>query len=184
MNKMHWAVVGGLAAGFVVFVFLGWHFKIQVLEQQRDDKLAEKQALEQKLEETKERAAQFEKFQAEAENVRRDLEFYSRRLDDPLDKEQLYAEVGGLIQSLNLRTAVDTIEDKSDATKSKQEVTLSYNADLDKTGQLLNACVSQPNIVLPVSLELIRLDDPNGVYRETVGVKFVFDVLSGLKGAK
>jgi Tfp pilus assembly protein PilO len=183
MNRMHWVVVGGMAAGLVALLFMGWHFKIQDLDRQRDDKLVEKQQLEDKLQETKQRAAQFEKFQAEAENVRRDLEFYSRRLDDPLDQEQLYSEVLGLIQSLNLKLATATLENKSDATKSKQEVTLNYTGDLDQTGQLLNACVSQSNIVLPVSLELIRQDDSTGYYRESITVKYVFDVLSG-KGAK
>jgi Tfp pilus assembly protein PilO len=184
MNRMHWAVIGGLAAGLVAVLFLGWHFKIQQLERDRDAALATKAALEDKLQETKQRAAQFEKFQAEAENVRRDLEFFSRRLDDPLDKEQLYAEIGGLVQTLNLKQVVLAVADKSDTTKSKQEVTLNYFGDLDRTGQLLNDCVSQANIVLPVSIELTRQDDSTGAYRESMAVKFVFDVLSGLKGAK
>ncbi|HXB98320.1 MAG TPA: hypothetical protein VNZ54_09715 [bacterium] len=184
MNRMHWAVVGGLAAGLVAVLFLGWHFKIQQLDRDRDALLDQKQTLEDKLQETKQRAAQFEKFQAEAENVRRDLEFYSRRLDDPLDKEQLYAEVGGLVQALNLVNVTTLVEDKSDATKSKQEVTLNYTGDLDQTGQLLNACVSQSNIVLPVSIDLSRVEDPNGYYRESLTGKFIFDVLSGLKGTK
>jgi Tfp pilus assembly protein PilO len=184
MNRMHWAVVGGLAAGLVALLFLGWHFKIQDLARQTDDKLAEKQALEDKLQETKQRAAQFEKFQAEAENVRRDLEFYSRRLDDPLEKEQLYAEVLGIVQSLNLKAVTIVVDEKTDAKMAKNEVTLTYNADLDRSGQLLNECVSQPNIVLPVSLELTRLEDANGYYRETLTGKLVFDVLSGLQGAK
>jgi Tfp pilus assembly protein PilO len=184
MNRMHWAVVGGLAAGLVAVLFAVWHFNIQDLERQRDEKLTEKQALEDKLQETKQRAAQYEKFQAEAENVRRDLEFYSRRLDDPLDKEQLYAEVTGIIQSLNLMTATFVVEEKTDPKMVKNEVTLNYNGDLDQTGQLLNKCVSQSNIVMPVSLELTRVDDVTGYYRESLVAKYIFDVLSGQKAAK
>jgi len=180
MNRMHWAVVGGTALGLVAGLFMGWRFLIKPLEVKRQEKLADKAQLEDKLKETKQRAAQYEKFQAEAENVRRDLEFYSRRLDDPLSKEQLYAEVASLVKSLNLKNPGYGIEDKPDPKMAKQEVTLTYSGDLDQTGQLLNACVSQPNIVMPLSLELVRNEDANGIFRESLGAKFVFAVLSGV----
>ena len=186
MNRMHWILVGALGAGMAAMVVLGWRFAIHPMDEAYDAKVAEKATLDSKLSEDKERAAQFEKFQAEAENVRRDLEFYSRRLDEPLDREQLYGTLQSLAGGLSLRVTKFEVESKANPKGGGelQSINLEFEGDLERLGRLLDACVSQQHIFLPNSVELTRLDDPDGQFRNTVKVKLMMDVLSGARGAK
>jgi hypothetical protein len=186
MRRLHWIVVGALGAGLGAILFLGWRFAIHPLDAAYAAKVDEKAQLEAKLSDAKQRAAQFEKFQAEAENVRRDLEFYSRRLDEPLDREQLYGTLMSILGGLSLRVSKAEVETKQDP-KSKGEVhsvNLEFSADLDRLGKLLDACVQQQHIFMPNSIELTRYEDPEGEYRDTMKVKLLMDVYSGARGGK
>lgn len=189
MNRMHWIAVGGLIVGLVLLGFAGWQFLLHPLDIAYEAKLAEKTTAEEKLKETKSRAAQFERFQAEAENVRRDLEFYTRRLDPQFPASELYSLVGSLGNSLNLSDWSYEVKprDKSKTGGSDLDevfVRMKFKADLEQTGRLLNACLGQSRIVVPDTLVLLRVDDPNGFYRETVDAVLEMRVFISSMSAK
>jgi hypothetical protein len=187
MNRLHWIVVGALGLGLGALLFTGWRFAIHPMDEAYAAKVDEKAQLESKLSDAKLRAAQYEKFQAEAENVRRDLEFYSRRLDEPLDTEELYGTLMAIMDSLQMRrTQGAEIETKVDAKTGHEvhTVTMEFYSDLDRLGRLLNNCITQQHIFLPSTLELTRYEDPDGQFRDTIKVKLVMDVLSGARGGK
>jgi Tfp pilus assembly protein PilO len=185
MSRLHWVVVGALGAGLVALFVLGWRFAIHPLEMDREAKIAEKGNLEAKLKEAKDRAAQYEKFQAEAENVRRDLEFYSRRLDEPMDREQVYGTLESLIGSQSIRLTKGEVETKVNPKGGElHSVTLEMDCDLERLGRMLNDCVSQQHLFVINTLEMTRFDDLAQDYRDTIKVKLAMDVISGARGPK
>jgi hypothetical protein len=184
---MHWIAVGSLAAGLILVVVLGWQFMVKPLGADYDAKVAQKADLESQLATTKQRAAQFEKFKAQAENVRRDLDFYSRRLDPDLPTDELYTMVDGLGHSLNFNNwSFET--KKREKTKlpgvslDEVEVKARFSSDFESVGKLLNLCVGQVRLLVPDSLTLTRVDDPSGVYRETLKAEVVVKVLVSPEG--
>ena len=179
MNRMHWIAVGALGAGLVALLVLGWRFAIHPLDLAYAAKLDEKTQLEAKLADAKQRAAQFEKFQAEAENVRRDLEFYSRRLDEPLDAVELYGTLQALVDARSLRVSNLDVTTKADKVGERHSVELDFSADLERLGRFLDDCVGQQHIFLPNSVDITRFEDPGGMFRDTIQVKLMMDVLSG-----
>jgi hypothetical protein len=179
---MHWIAVGSLAAGLILVLVLGWQFMIKPLGAEYEAKVAAKADLEAQLATTKQRAAQFEKFKAQAENVRRDLDFYSRRLDQDLPTDELYTMVDGLGHSLNFNNwSFET--KKRDKTRlpgvslDEVEVTARFNSDFEGVGKLLNLCVGQVRLLIPDSLTLTKFEDPRGVFRETLKAEVVIKVL-------
>jgi Tfp pilus assembly protein PilO len=189
MNRMHWIAVGGLIGGLVLLGFGGWQFLLRPLGAAYEAKVAEKAVAEEKLKDTKSKAAQFERFQAEAENVRRDLDFYSRRLDSQLSSAELYTLVDSLGHSLNLEnwSYEFKIRDKAKgagADLDETYVKVKFKADLDQTGRLLNACLNQARIVVPDFMVLERTDDPSGTYHETLNGTIEMRVFTSTSGAK
>jgi Tfp pilus assembly protein PilO len=182
VNKMHWIAVGGLAGGLILVLVLGWQFLLKPLGLAYEAKAAEKEALEEQLATTKQRAAQFEKFKAQAENVRRDLDFYSRRLDPDLSASELYTLVDGLGHSFNF---TNWSFEASKRAKSKMpgvsldevEVKARFLTDFEHLGKLLNLCVSQVRIFVPDSFTLTRNNDPSGVFRDTLQAELTLKLL-------
>lgn len=187
MNRMHWIAVGSLAGGLILLVVLCFQFLIKPLGADYEAKVAAKADLEQQLATTKQRAAQFEKFKAQAENVRRDLDFYSRRLDPDLPADELYTMVDGLGHSLNFNNWSFEAK-KRERTKlpgvslDEVEVKARFNSDFDRVGKLLNLCLSQTRLIVPDSMTLTKVDDPSGVYRETLKAEVTVKVLVSPEG--
>jgi Tfp pilus assembly protein PilO len=186
---MHWIAVGGLAGGLVLIIGLGWQFLLRPLGAAYEAKLAEHATLEKQLEHTKKQAAQFEKFKAQAENVRRDLDFYSRRLDPDLPAAELYSLIDGLGNSFNFGSW--TFEAKPrEKTKlaglnlDEVEVTTRFEADFERLGRFLNLSVSQVRLLVPETMRLVRITDAAGLYAQTVTVELVTKVLVSPAEAK
>lgn len=189
MNRMHWIAVGGLIGGLVLIAFGGWQFLLRPLGAAYESKVAEKIAAEEKLKETKSRAAQFEKFQAEAENVRRDLEFYNRRLAAQMPATELYAMVDELGHSLNLKDYTYEVKPREKAKNAGADMDetglkLRFKADLEQTGRLLNACLAQTRILVPDAIVLDRQNDPNGRFDDTLSAIFDLRVFTSSQAAK
>jgi Tfp pilus assembly protein PilO len=179
---MHWIAVGGLVGGLVLILVLGWQFLLRPLGTEYDAKLAQKTDLEGQLATTKQRAAQFEKFKAEAENVRRDLDFFSRRLDPDLPAAELYTLVDGLGHALNF--SLWKFEAKPRArtklpglTLDEVEVKASFNSDFERLGKILNLGVNQVRLIVPDSFVLTSLNDKDATYRETFSADLFLKVL-------
>lgn len=181
MTRMHWIAVGGLAGGLVLLLVLGWQFLLKPLGVDYDAKVAQRVQLEEQLKTTKQRAMQFEKFKAQAENVRRDLDFYTRRLDSDLPASELYTLVDGMGHSLGLSewafSTKDRIKTKTAGLNLDEvEVTAKFNSDFDHLGRFINACVSQTRMLVPEGLKLLRKTDTNGVYADTLSAEVTFKV--------
>lgn len=189
MNRLHWIAVGGLVGGLLLVLGLGWQFLLRPLGAEHAAKVAEHEQLVKQLAHTKAQAAQFEKFKAQAENVRRDLDFYSRRLDPDLPASELYTLVDGLGHSLNLGTW--TFEAKVRAktkvpslTLDEVEVRAKFTADFDRLGQLVNSMVSQTRLLVPESFTLTRYADASGSFTDTLNADLIFKVFVSPSEAK
>jgi Tfp pilus assembly protein PilO len=189
MNRMHWIAVGALIGGLGLIGFAGWQFLLRPLGAAYDAKVAEKATAEEKLKDTKSKAAQYERFQAEAENVRRDLDFYNRRLDAQMPLAELYSLIETLINSLNLKEASAEFKLRGKAIGAGADldetgIKIKFKADLEQTGAFLNACLSQSRIIVPDFMVLERLDDPAGAYHETLSAVVDLRVFTSTTGAK
>jgi Tfp pilus assembly protein PilO len=185
VNRVHWIVVGGMAAGLAGLVFAGWQFFVHPLSAEYTDAVAKKEDLEQQLQTAKETAAQFDKFKAQAENMRRDLEFYSSRTDDLLNRNEVYQLVYGVGNALNLRDwTVDVKEPvaapgSSGGDMSVCKVEVRFKADYEHLGRLLNGCLGQKRLIVPDTVTIRNLDDPTGVFTDTVDVVLDLSVYGG-----
>jgi hypothetical protein len=53
------------------------------------------------------------------------------------------------------------------------DMAVQFNSDLDHLGKFFNACVSQRTLIVPNSVLLDSLDDPNGLFGNTIQVSLV-----------
>lgn len=181
MTRLHWIAVGGLAGGLALVLGLGWQFLLKPLGEERQAKLAQLQELQAQLENTKKRAAQFEKFKAEAENVRRDLDFFTRRLDPDLSTAELYTLIDSLGRSLSLK---DWRFEAGPREKTKigglnldeVEVKMSFTGDFEKLARLVNLSITQVRIFSPELMRLNRIDDGTGAFVDTLAANLTFKV--------
>ncbi len=181
MKRLHWIVVGGMAAGLLLLLGLGWHFVLRPIGAEHAAKLVELADLQSQLETTKKRAAQFEKFKAEAENVRRDLDFYIRRLDPDLSSAELYTLVNGIGNSFNLKGWSFSSQPRAKTKTSglnldEVEVRAKFESDFERLGLLLNLMVSQVRPLVPETLLVNRVPDSAGLFLDTLNVDLVFKV--------
>jgi hypothetical protein len=187
MNRVHMIVVGGLAAGLAGLVFGGWQFFVHPLSADYDAAVAQKADLETQLQTARDTAAQFDKFKAQAENMRRDLEFYSSRTDAVLNQTEVNEAFQGIGNELNLRDCAVTNPSPiapanvggggGDLVVSKVEVR--FKADYENMGTFINNCLNQLELVVPESITIAHLEDANGFYVDTVDVDLVMSVYGG-----
>lgn len=181
MNRLHWIAIGGMVGGLVLVLVLGWQFLLKPLGVEREAKLVEHAELVKQLEHTKAQAAQFEKFKAQAENVRRDLDFYSRRLDPDFPATELYSLVSGLGNGFNLANWSYEVKER---TKTKTaglnldevDVRARFNSDFERVGRFMNVIVSQTRLLVPETFILNRLNDTSGIFVDTLSADITFKV--------
>jgi len=130
-------------------------------------------------------AAQFGKFKAQAENMHRDLDFYSSRTDgslSQLDVTQIITELGNQMGLRDLTVKVTELP-AAGATvdMNKYDVVVDFHSDFEHVGKFINTCVNQRRIMVPGSVTLNALDDPNGLYFDTVSAEVDLTVYGGLK---
>lgn len=102
MKKRQWIVVGALAVGFVVLAWLGWAFLLSGVKKGIRAAEDERTQLEEQLKAAKAKKAQYEKFQAQAENVRRAHLFLTQRLDPQVRVMDFYRQLNALGTRLGL----------------------------------------------------------------------------------
>lgn len=188
MNRTHWITVGGLVAGLGLLLGLGWQFALRPQKLAYEQALKEKADLEAKLKEARARAAQFEKFKSEAENVRRDLDFYLRRLDPNLPQSELYSLLDGIGHSFNFPDWNFSTAERVKSTTAKLdldqvEVVAKFTSDYETLGQFINLCISQVRLLVPEGLLLTRQVDSEGLYKKTLDAQVTLRVfVSSPKG--
>src|SRR5687768_11928155 len=95
-------VIGVFAAAFLALGWLGWAFMVQPVRRSIDEKRAELEGAQAKLKDAQAKAAQHDKFQALAENIKRDLNFVTRRVDPIMPASELYRTLSMLGNRLAL----------------------------------------------------------------------------------
>jgi Tfp pilus assembly protein PilO len=151
------------AAGLAVLLgYLSWAFLFSPLKVQV---AAEKAALEQDkatLEEAKQKKMQYEKFLAEAENVRRGLDFVTSRLDPKMDSDESSRTFMRVWRSQRLFTNEVRVE-KAVVSKdypgfNESKATLKMDCDYHALGDFLNAVNSQRRMMILTDMHLTSKD--------------------------
>jgi Tfp pilus assembly protein PilO len=176
-------VVGGLVAGLALVLFAGWRFLVYPQSVDYAAAVAQKQALAQQLQTARDTAAQFQKFKAQAEVMRRNLEFYNSRTDRPLNDVMVMQMFSDLGNQLGLGGWSVSVKDMPASTVAPgiavYSVETKFNSDFDHLGRFMNACVDQRTIVVPSSVILKSVDDPIGLYNDTMTVDLTLLVYGG-----
>jgi Tfp pilus assembly protein PilO len=189
MTRLHWIAVGGLIGGLVLVFVLGWQFLLRPLGAEHTAKLVEHEQLVKQLEHTKAQAAQFEKFKAQAENVRRDLDFYSRRLDQDLAATELYTIVEGLGRRLGIQDWSYTAKERAKTkvpglTLDEIEVVARFGGDFERFGQLINSMVEETRLIVPEFFALNRRTGGTETYVDTLAGDITFRIFISPQEAK
>ncbi|HTB21673.1 MAG TPA: type 4a pilus biogenesis protein PilO [bacterium] len=181
MNQKYWIVIGGLALGLALLTFAGWRFLVHPLSADYAAAVAQKAVIDAQLQTARDTAAQFSKFRAQEEDMRRDLEFYSSRTDGRLNAVEVSQMLTTLGKGLGLGNWLITVaKQPSIGGIGQYAVQLSFKSDFERLGGFLNACVSQRRIIVPTGITINSVDDPNGVYNDTMTVSLNMTVYGGL----
>jgi Tfp pilus assembly protein PilO len=153
-----------LAVGLAVFGFLGWYFLVWPVSQKISAAQEERNATQEKLESAKQKALQHEKFQVEAENIRKNLAFVRNRLKGTKHTTDVYR----IFSSLAGTYALKDFEMKCDArglAKGKGlsnldeiPVLLKFKSGYHHIGHLINSAAEQNVIIIPDELKLNTSD--------------------------
>jgi Tfp pilus assembly protein PilO len=180
MNRTHWIVAGALALGLVLALVGGMRFAVKPVRSRIEDQLAVKQDLEAKLQKARDTAAQFDKFKAQAENVRRDLDFYSARIDEPLTSVGVQKMLQTIENQYNFRECTYDIKAlTSDGSVTTYEVDIKFKSDFEHLGLFLDSCLGQKRLVVLDGFTLTELDDTDGAYVDTMKVELKLLVYGG-----
>jgi|GEM_PF-3579190 Tfp pilus assembly protein PilO len=177
------AAAAGLAA---LLGYLSWAFLFQPLKAQVS---SEKEALEQDkatLEEAKQKKMQYDKFLAEAENVRRGLDFVTSRLDPKMDYDEsqrtfMRIGQGAKIFHGQIKTEKPAVS-KDYPGFNESRATISMDCDYHALGEFLNAVNSQRRMMVLTDMHLSG-KDPMG-HDATVHSELVVKSYSAADGGK
>ncbi len=156
-------IVIAVAAGLAVLLgYLSWAFLFQPLKAKV---AAEQAALEQDkatLEEAKQKKMQYDKFLAEAENVRRGLDFVTSRLDPKMDydeSQRTFTRIGQgqRISNGQLKTEKPAVS-KDYPGFNESKATIKMDCDYHALGAFLNAVNSQRRMMVLTDMHLTSKD--------------------------
>lgn len=181
MKRKQWIVIGILGGIFVALAWAGWFFLVRPVHAQIEAKAVEMAEVAAKLKDAKEKEQQYEKFQAEAENVRRDLLFVASRLDPVLKYSDVFRALDSAGNALNLpkyrfevgkreKTKAPGLTDMDDV-----PVTVTFETDYEGLGRFLNAVISQQRLYVPmasIELDFKRIDD-SASFKSSLKVKLM-----------
>ncbi len=179
MNRQFWILVGSMAAGLILVGWLGWQFVLRPVSRDiaaQNVALAAKQA---ELERVKGAQAQYEKFKRDAEATRHEVQLLRQRLEPVLTEGELFRIINGQAQSLNPRDMKweykARVPSKLEGQSGLDEVwfKLTFKADYETVGKLVNGMVSQLRLVSPEKVTLTTFDDASES-RLTVGAVIEF----------
>ena len=176
MNRKHYIVLGAIVAALVAESVLGWTQVIKPAKAEIAKLEAEKDDVSKKLQEAKSKAAQYDKFRALSENIRRDLNFVVQRLDGDLGRKELYRMFAELANSPDLtkQTFVIAKRDKSRvpgfSALDEVPVTFDFLTNYHGLGNFLNAAVSNRRVLIPVSFSMTEAKETGEISGPTVHV--------------
>lgn len=176
MSRNYWIVIGGLIAGLAVAAFGGWRLLVYPQTVDYAAAVAQKADLDQQLQTARDTAAQFPKFKAQAEALSRNLEFYNSRTNVPLNDvtaTQMLTDLGNRAGLGKLTVSIKSSTASVPGTLGMYDMNMTFVSDFDQLGKFMNACVRQRAIMIPNSLEMDALDDPFGMYGNTLSVDLV-----------
>jgi len=181
MNRTHWIIVGALAGGVVAMLGAGWQFLVHPISADIAAQVSAKADIEAKLQTARDTAAQFDKFRAQAENMRRDLDFYSSRMDANLTTIEVGQMLDTIAHELDLKDWTADVKPPSSAGANGVEigackVEVRFKSDYEHIGRFLNGCLDQVRLVVP---DNVSLHDAAGVYFDTVDVDLNLTVWGG-----
>jgi Tfp pilus assembly protein PilO len=161
-------ILASFAAGLALLCFLSWQFLFQTVRKEMIDQRSQLEAAIKELEEAKSKAAQHEKFMAEAENVRRGVNFVTARLDPHLPFSEIvgmFLKIGNElnVKQLSIIWDINTkiVISKDEAGLSSIDVKINFISDYNTLGQYINMVNSQKRIVNLTDIKL-ESNDPTG----------------------
>ena len=167
-------VVGSFAATFAAVAYLGWALLIKPVDKKISAKLAEKDDVSKKLETAKRQAAQYDKFRAQAENIRRDLNLISRRLDADLSMREVNRLTSRFLSYSALRVEKVSVEKRE---RSKEAsfagldaipFTVTFKGGYHQVGNFINAILAGQRLLVPQSLDIKQVSDADLASGSTV----------------
>jgi Tfp pilus assembly protein PilO len=165
MNRQAMIVVGSLAGGLLLVLWLGWQFVLNPVAKDIAAKNAALTEKEDELAKVKGAQAQYDKFKRDAEATRHDVQLLRQRLDPVLPAGELVRIINGQAQSLNPKNMVweyaPRIVSKVEGQTGLDEVgfTMKFKGDFETVGKLVNGMVSQLRLISPERVFLTGFDD-------------------------
>jgi Tfp pilus assembly protein PilO len=176
VNRTYWIVIGGLIAGLAVAAFGGWRLLVYPQTVDYAAAVAQKADLDQQLQTARDTAAQFPKFKAQAEALSRNLEFYNSRTNVPLNDvtaTQMLMDLGNQMGLSKFTVSITKSTPSAPGTLGMYDMSMQFNSDFDQLGRFMNACVRQRAIMIPNTLTMDAVDDPSGLYGNTLNVNLI-----------
>ena len=165
MNRRFWIVVGSMAAGLLVMVWLGWQFLLYFVAVETAAQEALLESKQSDLDKVKGAQAQYEKFKRDAESTRHEVQQLRQRIDPELSEADLVHIISGQVQALNPR---ELTWDYSPRASSKLEgqsgldeipFKMKFKGDYETVGRLLNGMASQLRFISPEHVNLTAYND-------------------------
>jgi Tfp pilus assembly protein PilO len=155
-------ILASFAGGVALLCFLSWQFLFQAIRKDINDQELQLDAAIKELDEAKSKAAQHEKFLAEAENVRRGVNFVSSRLDPRFSQPEIAqlfnkARFGLPIMNIEILPDYKIAVSKDYPGLSESELKVKLTCDYHTVGEYINKVISQKRIVNLTELKI----DPN-----------------------
>jgi Tfp pilus assembly protein PilO len=155
--------MGVFALLFAALSYLGWALVVKPVNVKIEERSKDLEDAKKKLSEAQIKAAQHDKFQALAENVRRDLVFISSRVDPVLGKSELYrifSLMGNHLALPNYTFIPKERTGSKDAgiqTMEEIPVEVTFVGGYHDVGQFLSWAISQDRMVIPDRLNLTQM---------------------------
>jgi Tfp pilus assembly protein PilO len=175
VNRSHWIAIGCFVAAFVAISYLGWALMIRPVEKNIQDTLAERDDVQKKLTDAKTKAAQFDKFRAQAENIRRDLNLISLRLAPDLSVREQNRIMARIASESSLRVTNVTLDPR---TRSKEAgfsnldslvITITFSGGFHELGNFINSVIAGQRMMVPSLMVLGPVADVTMIHYTTSG---------------
>lgn len=172
--KQEHLVLLGMALILALAAYGGYALLLQPMD--KKIKSATKTLTEEKerLEDAKAKAAQYEKFLAEAENVRRGLQFLNSRLDPRLGYQEEMDLFFGLVTSFK---GYEVKNSKPEPSKegvglNQIPITVKFESNYHDTGRFLTQAISQTRLIYPKGFHLAAKDNTGHTTSLTASLDF------------
>jgi Tfp pilus assembly protein PilO len=158
LKRQHWIVVGAFGGGLILVAWLGWFFVAKPLSASIQTEVETRDAKRVALETARAKAAQYEKFQAQAENYKRDLNFINRRLDPDFSLNELVKIISSLANRAGVNNLTYEFKERTVFKDTKLPgmdripVTVKFKAGYHVAAELISEAISQNRILVPEKL--------------------------------